>query len=70
MTRRYTCAHCAAEFNTVTDHMSHVVAAHDAGFVASRTDRLRRPSTCWSCAAEIPASDTHCACGALHPRLR
>lgn len=71
MTRRYTCAHCAAVFATITEHMSHVVTAHDTGMVPATSDRrLRRSSACWRCAAEIPATADRCSCGAPHPRLR
>lgn len=65
------CAHCGAGFETISEHMSHVVKEHDTGFVPRNSGRrLLRASTCWSCAEEIPPTETHCACGALHPRLR
>jgi len=71
MSTKRICAHCAAEFDSITEHMTHVIKEHDTGFVPrTSTRRLLRPSHCWSCAAEIPQTETHCVCGALHPRLR
>lgn len=70
MSETKTCAYCGEEFPSISEHASHIVAVHSTGFVPRSERRLRRSSACWSCASEIPATATHCGCGALHPRLR
>ena len=37
MSRQYDCAHCAQQFTSVTDHMTHVVQQHDTGFIARQS---------------------------------
>jgi len=67
---KHECAYCGERFEKPTDLMSHVVSKHDTGYKRRNERIVRRSSSCWSCAAEIPPTATHCACGALHPRFR
>jgi len=62
MKKRYDCAHCGALFPNITEHMTHVIAEHTG-------EKSRRPWSCWSCAAYVPATRSTCDCGFQHPRL-
>jgi hypothetical protein len=69
---KYECAYCLERFVKITDHMNHVIEAHDTGF-REREDRLRRPISCWHCgtADVYPSGDVnwfYCSCGWELPR--
>lgn len=52
-----TCAHCAAQLPTVTEHMVHVTLEH-AGQPAPP-----RNGWCPACATEVTRTQTACTCG-------
>lgn len=67
----HACAYCGLRFAKISDHMSHVLDVHHAGF-RRHEDRLKRPVSCWSCGTKdmMPReSDSRyaCECGFVLP---
>lgn len=57
------CAYCGERFDTIAEHLGHVVTNHNRGKISNPDQQLKRPSQCWHCAKEIPIDKITCQCG-------
>jgi predicted RNA-binding Zn-ribbon protein involved in translation (DUF1610 family) len=61
----HNCPSCGEAFASSQEVAAHWVTNHDRGLVPPG-ERMKRATTCWSCASEIPAKQAACACGWQH----
>jgi predicted nucleic acid-binding Zn-ribbon protein len=69
---KHSCAHCGQRFAKISEHMTHVLQAHDTG-QRGRGQRLGRSISCWRCGTVdlYPSGEDnwyYCECGWELPR--